>query len=161
DGTLNAGFPSFSPEGTRLVYRLWDWNNGPVGLHVMDFATGSTTRITEGWDNTPGWSPDGELITNWTSGNSWEADRFDICTIRPDGTDFKVLIESEANDTHAVWSPDGRILYSSGMYGFRDESALHDNTFQPYGQIIIMNADGSNKTMLTDSMWEDSMPMYV
>jgi Tol biopolymer transport system component len=166
DGTLNAGFPSFSPDGTKLVYRLWDWNNGPLGLHVMDLATGTTSRITKGWDNTPGWSPDGELIvftrqTNWTSGNSWEADRFDICTVKPDGTDLKVLTDSEANDAHAVWSPDGRILYSSGMYGFRDESALYDNTFQPYGQIIVMNADGSNKTMLTDSMWEDSMPMYV
>ncbi|KPM43159.1 hypothetical protein AK830_g3399 [Neonectria ditissima] len=166
DGTLNAGFPSFSPDGTKLVYRLWDWNNGPLGLHTMDIASGRSTRITDGWDNTPGWSPDGELIvftrqTNWTSGNSWEVDRFDICTVKPDGTELKVLTESQANDAHAVWSPDGRIMYSSGMYGFRDESALYDGTFQPYGQIVIMNADGSNKTMLTDSMWEDSMPMYV
>ncbi|KAF7542199.1 hypothetical protein G7Z17_g11794 [Cylindrodendrum hubeiense] len=166
DGSLNAGFPSFSPDGTKLVYRLWDWNNGPLGLHVIDLVTGNSSRITNGWDNTPGWSPDGELIvftrqTNWTSGNSWEADRFDICTVKPDGTDLKVLTDSEANDAHAVWSPDGRIMYSSGMYGFRDESAMYDNTFQPYGQIIVMNADGSNKTMLTDSMWEDSMPMYV
>ena len=166
DGSLNAGFPSFSPDGTKLVYRLWDWNNGPLGLYIMDLATGNTTRLTDGWDNTPGWSPDGKLIvftrqTNWTWGNSWELDRFDICTIKPDGTDLKVLTESQANDAHAVWSLDGRIMYSSGMYGFRDESSLYDNTFQPYGQIIVMNADGSNKTMLTDSMWEDSMPIYV
>lgn len=26
---------------------------------------------------------------------------------------------------------------------------------------MIMDKDGSNKTMLTDSMWEDSMPLYV
>jgi hypothetical protein len=24
-----------------------------------------------------------------------------------------------------------------------------------------MNADGTNKRMLTDSKWEDSMPLYV
>jgi hypothetical protein len=47
------------------------------------------------------------------------------------------------------------------MYGFRDESAQYENTFQPYGQIMAMNADGTEKRMLTDSMWEDSMPMYV
>lgn len=52
-------------------------------------------------------------------------------------------------------------MYNSGMYGFRDECAQYDNTFQPYGQIVIMNYDGSGKTMLTDSMWEDSMPQYV
>ncbi|KAH8880865.1 tricorn protease N-terminal domain-containing protein [Thozetella sp. PMI_491] len=168
DGTLNAGFPSFSPDGTKIVYRLWNWTSGPLGLHVLDLETGNTTRITDGWDNTPGWSPDGERIvftrqTNWTAeyGGRWYADRFDICTVKPDGTELTVLTDSEANDAHAVWSDDGRIFYSSGMYGFRDESALYDNTFQPYGQIIIMNADGSNKTMLTDSLWEDSMPAYV
>jgi hypothetical protein len=52
-------------------------------------------------------------------------------------------------------------MYSTGMYGFRYECALYDNTFQPYGQIMIMDADGKNKRMLTDSMWEDSMPLFM
>jgi hypothetical protein len=47
------------------------------------------------------------------------------------------------------------------MYGFRQEASLYDNTFQPYGQIFVMNADGSDKSMLTDSQWEDSMPLYL
>jgi hypothetical protein len=34
-------------------------------------------------------------------------------------------------------------------------------TFQPFGQIWIMNADGSGKIMLTDGLWEDSMPFYL
>jgi len=168
DGTLNAGFPSFSPDGKRLVYRLWDQVAGPMGLHVMDVESGATTQITRGWDNTPGWSPDGRSIvftrqTNWTAeyGTRWYADRFDICTVNPDGTNLAILTDSDANDAHAVWSYDGRIMYNSGMYGFRDESALYDETFQPYGQIVIMNADGSDKMMLTDSMWEDSMPLQV
>jgi hypothetical protein len=38
--------------------------------------------------------------------------------------------------------------------------ALCDNTFQPYGQIWFMNADGSGKRIATDSLWEDSMPLY-
>jgi Tol biopolymer transport system component len=168
DGTLNAGFPSFSPDGSKIVYRLWDGTLGPLGLHILDLDTGRTARLTQGWDNTPGWSPDGERIvftrqTNWTAeyGPRWYEDRFDICTIKPDGSDYQVLTSSLSNDAHAVWASDGRIMYSSGMYGFRDESAIYDNTFQPYGQIVVMNADGSNKTMLTDSMWEDSMPLFV
>jgi hypothetical protein len=44
---------------------------------------------------------------------------------------------------------------------FRDEAALYDNTFQQYGQIFVMNADGTGKRMLTDSLWEDSMPLYI
>ena len=134
----------------------------------MDLATRKVTNLTHGWDTTPGWSPDGERIVftrngNWTKeyGNRWYADRYDVFTIRPDGTDLQRLTTSGANDAHAVWAADGRIMYNTGMYGFRDECALYDDTFQPYGQIMIMDADGSNKTMLTDSMWEDSMPLYV
>lgn len=47
------------------------------------------------------------------------------------------------------------------MFGFQAEAATYDNTFQPYGQIMVMNVDGSNKTLLTNSLWEDSMPLYV
>ena len=53
------------------------------------------------------------------------------------------------------------ILWNSGMYGWRDEAALYDNTFQPYAPIFIMNADGSGKRPLTDSPWEDAMPQFI
>lgn len=79
-----------------------------------------------------------------------------------DGTNITIVTNSGANEAHAVWNRDGsRILYNSGQYGFRDECALYDDTFQPYGQIMSMNPDGSDKTMLIDSMWEDSMPLYI
>jgi hypothetical protein len=45
--------------------------------------------------------------------------------------------------------------------GLRDEAAIYDNTFQPYGQIYVMNADGSGQRIVTDSLWEDSMPLYI
>ncbi|KAH8648673.1 hypothetical protein BX600DRAFT_484314 [Xylariales sp. PMI_506] len=168
NGTYNSLLPSFSPDGEKLVFRVWDGNNGPLGLHILDLSSGETTQLTDGWDTTPGWSYDGQRIVftrqmNWTweYGNRWYADRYDVCTISPDGTDFQVLTHSGANDAHAVWSHDGKIMYNSGMHGFRDECATYDNTFQPYGQILVMNADGSNKTVMTDSMWEDGMPLFV
>ncbi|KAI6087346.1 hypothetical protein F4821DRAFT_269464 [Hypoxylon rubiginosum] len=169
NSSLNAGFPSYSPDGTKLVYRLWSAETGiPYGLRILDLETGETTNLTSGWDTTPGWSPDGERIVfarqvNWTAeyGSRWYADRYDVMTIRPDGSELTALTSSMANDAHAVWSYDGRIMYNSGMYGFRDECAQFDNTFQPYGQIMMMDADGSNKRMLTDSTWEDSMPIFI
>ncbi|MEU6540972.1 hypothetical protein [Streptomyces sp. NPDC047000] len=155
DNSTNAGFPSYSADGTKIVYRVWGQENG---LRVLDLTTRATTVLTTGSDNLPDWSVDGELVlfTRKTGTTN-----FDVCTIRPDGSDLRVLTSSGANDGHAVWSYDGRILYNSGMYGFREEAALYDNTFQPYGQIMSMNADGSDKRLLTDSQWEDSMPLYL
>lgn len=81
--------------------------------------------------------------------------------MRPDGTDVRRLTTSPANDAHAVWTDDGRrILWSSGMYGWKEEAALYDRTFQPYGQIFTMNADGTTVRQLTDGLWEDAMPVY-
>lgn len=168
DGVHNIGFPSYSPTGDALVYRAWNGEDGPLGLKILNLTTRAITNLTDKWDTTPGWSPDGTKIvfarnSNWTyaDGGRWYADRYDVWTINPDGTEETQLTTSGANDAHAVWTDDNRIMYNSGMYGFRDECALYDDTFQPYGQIMIMDKDGANKAMLTDSMWEDSMPLYV
>jgi Tol biopolymer transport system component len=156
DGTVHCGFPSYSADGRQIVYRVW--GEDVAGLRILDIEDRTTRVLTTEYDNLPGWSPDGRRIV-FT--RKVDAVNFDIYTIRPDGTDLLRLTTSRANDGHAVWTADGRIMWNSGIYGFRDEAALYDNTFQPYGQIFIMNADGTDKRMLTDSLWEDSMPLYV
>lgn len=155
DGSINSGFPSFSHDGSSLVYRIY---GDEVGLRILNITTNTTRVLTNSSDNLPHYSPDGSRILFTRKMN---VTNFDVCTISTDGTDLQVLTSSGANDAHAVWTADGKIQYSSGMYGFRTEAALYDDTFQPYGQIMIMDADGSNKRMLTDSMWEDSMPLYL
>ena len=40
---------------------------------------------------------------------------------RPDGSDLLRLTTNRATDGHAVWTADGRIMWSSGVYGFRGE----------------------------------------
>lgn len=155
NGSVNSGFPSYSHDGRSLVYRVWGAENG---LRVMDLSDRSVQVLTTEKDNLPHFSPDGKRILFTRKMNETN---FDICTIRPNGKALQVLTSSGANDAHAVWTADGRIMWSSGMHGFRVEAATYDDTFQPYGQIFIMNADGSEKRMLTDSMWEDSMPLYL
>ncbi|QGZ64841.1 TolB-like translocation protein [Paraburkholderia acidisoli] len=162
DGTENAGFPSYSPDGTKLVYRVWSEKD--KGLRILDLGTHQTTVLTTAEDNLPGWSPDGSKIV-FTRKQINPADpnkfNYDVFTIKPDGSDLRRLTSDGSNQGHAVWTYDGRIAYSSGTYGFRDELALYDNSFQPDGQNWVMNADGSDPHAITDTLWEEAMPMYV
>lgn len=156
-GVTNAGFPSWSPGGKEIVYRAW--NGKAMGLQIINLADDSVRQLTEGRDTLPQWSPDGERIV-FTRGHDGE--NFDVFTIRPDGSDLQRLTTSRGVDGHATWTADGKqIFYNSAMYGWREEAVLYEKTFQPYGQQFRMNADGSDKRPLTDSLWEDSMAVYV
>lgn len=156
DGSLHSGFPSYSADGKELVYRVFSAKE--KGLRVLDLETRKIRVLTQELDNMPGWSPDGQRIVftrRRTDGN------YDVYTIRPDGTGLYRCTDHESSDGHAVWGADGRILWSGSQHGFRDEAALYEQTFQQYGQIYVMNADGSGKRILTDSKWEDSMPLFL
>jgi Tol biopolymer transport system component len=162
DGSMNAGFPSYSPDGRKIVYRVS--NTTLQGLRILDLDTRTTTVLTSGQDNLPGWSPDGaRIVFTRKQVNADDPNKFnyDVFTIHPDGTHLERLTSDGSNQGHAVWTYDGRIAYSSGTYGFRDELALYDNSFQPDGQNWVMNADGSNPHAVTDTLWEEAMPLYV
>lgn len=156
DGTEHVGFPSYSADGRFVVYRVWI--EGSWGLRIVDVEDKSVRVLTTEMDNLPSWSPDGEWIAFTRQYGKCD---YNICVIRPDGTGFKRLTDFIGNDAHSVWTYDNRLAYSTGMFGFRDECAIYDFTFQPYGQIMVMDKDGSNKKLVTDSLWEDSMPCYI
>ena len=153
-GEGNAGFPSFSPDGTEVVYRYWSDKAG--GLRVVTLKDGAVRTLTTGYDNFPVWSPRGDRIVF----SRLADDEFDIYTIRPDGSDVQRLTTSPGNDSHPAWSADGaHILFSSSRFGFRDEAPLADIP-QPYGELFIMNADGSEQHALTDNRWEEGTPAW-
>jgi Tol biopolymer transport system component len=154
-GAGNAGFPSWSPDGTQVVYRFWGDTAG--GLRIVNVTGGGVRTLTTDYDNFPMWSPKGDRIafSRLAHGN------FDIYSIRPDGTDLRRLTDAEGNDSHPAWSPDGEhILFSSSRFGFKDEAPLFDIP-QPYGELFIMKADGSDQRALTDNKWEEGTPSWV
>ncbi len=153
-GPGNAGFPSLSPDGREVVYRFWSDTAG--GLRIMEVSSGAIRTLTTGYDNFPVWSPTGDRIVF----SRLADDDFDIYTIRPDGTDTTRLTTAPGNDSHPAWSPDGtHILFSSSRFGFRDEAPLADIP-QPYGELFIMRADGSEQRALTDNRWEEGTPAW-
>ncbi|KAJ5257148.1 hypothetical protein N7478_013252 [Penicillium angulare] len=169
NGTTNAGFPTISPDGRWLVWREFDYNSEqvfPLGLRRMDLKTGDVKVLTQQWDNTPMFSLDGTNRIVFTRRTSWPAtgpldDNYDVMTMDVNGNNLKRLTELACNDAHATWTQDGKINWATGMYGFQDEAMIYDNNQQPYPFIMQMEADGSNMTVLTESRWEDTMPLYV
>jgi Tol biopolymer transport system component len=167
DSIFNAGFPSYSADGKEIAFRVAkpDPHSAALGgVAVLNLETRKVRVLTQGYDNLPIWSPDGSRIMFTRgvkiAGSIWS--NFDIYTVRPDGTDLQRLTTHESSDGHAVWTPDGKqILWNSARSGYRDEACHYDQTFQPYGQLWVMNADGSGQRQITDSIWEDSTPQYV
>jgi TolB protein len=153
-GAANSAFPSFSPDGRRFVYRVFE-NNG-YGLRIMDLQTKSITALTNEYDNFPLWSPRGELILFARLVDN----AYEIYTIKPDGTGLNRLTFTHGNEAHATWSPDGEsIAFASSRMGFKDEGVYTDAP-QPYGELFVMRCDGTHIEQLTDNQWEDGTPAW-
>ena len=155
-GETSSGFPSFSPDGKRLVYRVL--GHGEQGLRILSLEDGKVTTLTTEYDTFPAWSPKGDRIA-FTSFR--DAD-YEMYTIRPDGSEVRKLTNSRGNDGHAIWSPDGRwIVFSSSRKGWKDEALLYDAGPQPYGELFAMHEDGADVRQLTDNQWEDATAAWL
>lgn len=112
------------------------------GIYTMTPTGSDLTRLTDGHDYRPRWSPGGTKIV---------FQRFDrgtrshIYVMDADGGNLEQV--STRPGFQPTWSPDGtRIVFGSGR-GTREE-------------IFVMNADGSNLTRLTNNRVEDVLPAW-
>ncbi len=105
NGRGNDISPAWSPDGARLAY-VSDQTGSPQ-IYIRPTAGGPGVRVSlQGSYNTdPDWSPKGDLIAYTTRVNG----RFQVCTVKTDGTDFKTLTSVGSNQDPA-WSPDGRMI---------------------------------------------------
>ncbi|MEI8182351.1 MAG: Tol-Pal system beta propeller repeat protein TolB [Desulfomonile sp.] len=112
-GRGNDISPTWSPDGSTIAY-VSDQAGSPQ-LYIVPVNGGQPRRITfqSNYNTDPDWSPRGDLLAFSARIDG----RFQICTIRTDGTDFRVLTEKGSNEDPA-WSPDGRMIaFSSNRDG--------------------------------------------
>jgi Tol biopolymer transport system component len=171
--------PSFSPDGSKLVFYSWDKN----GLFTMSPTAGSGwSQVAKGGFAWPDWSPDGKSIAFTGAGQKGLV----IAAINPDGGGLRIVADGQ----QASWSPDSSRLVFKGCVGGdcglwvvnadganRTRLTTNGNDSSPdwspdgakiaFGsnrdgnwEIYVMNADGSNITRLTNQPTSDGIPIW-
>jgi hypothetical protein len=72
-------------------------------------------------------------------------DRFALATVKADGTGYRQITGFDANLQSGAWSPDGKSI------------AYVDATV---GQIGVMNADGTDRQLITHGMAVSFLPVW-
>ena len=123
---------SWSSDGRRIAFASVRGSTpgNPNDIYVMSADGRNVVRITSsvGIDEYPVWSRDGSLIAfSCTDGGMHESGvgDFEVCLVRPDGSNRRRITETPGICDPTGWSPDGRsLLYTCDPDGNGD--AAHD-----------------------------------
>ena len=153
----NNAFPSYSPDGSQMVFR--SGRDGNKNLYIMNVDGSDVRRLTQGeWTDTmANWSPTGE----WIAFSSDRDKNFEIYLIKPDGTDLRKLVGGNVRHNHPHFSPDGKwIVFTSQRAGFSAETVSLPRQPQAYGDLFAVRLDGTGLARLTHNGFEEGTPEW-
>jgi len=148
------GYPSWSPDGTHVVFNSWVYGNESgnrqMEIFTANISTGETHRVTDNsaFDDSGRWSPDGSEIIFYSNRDGtmdlWKVPVSE--TGEPIGPPVK-LVGTDAREHCGRWSSDGEwIVYESDQSGNND--------------IWVVPSDGEEATQVTFDDYEDGYPAW-
>jgi len=152
DNNTYDNLPSWSPDGTRIVFNTQ--RDGNVEIYTMNADGSDPFRLTDhpARDWGPSWSPDGTRIVFFSDrdgDDDPDTNDFEIYTMNADdGGDRRRLTNTTGvNNSHPNWSPDGNnIAFASDRAG--------------NSEIYVMRADGNNVVRVTNNTGSDHEPSW-
>ncbi len=130
----------WSPDGASLLFSTAE----PPGIVMRNPDGVNVERLTEHPDESPRWSPKGDMIAFVSPGDDGLRD---IYVMNADGRERRALTQNDGDNYGPRWSPDGkRICYVSTTDGD--------------AEIFVMDADGNNQEQLTRNEAEESTPVW-
>ena len=157
---LSEPFPSFSPDGTKLLYS--QYGRAKHGATGLDSASAGNTSVEvmsdrgsdkrtlfqrEGFSAYSAvWSPSGDEIA-LSVGRYFRAPGLpsaQIALIKPDGSNFRLIVDDKVNNGFPTWSRDGsRLVFKRGK------------------QLVTMSLADRAMTPLTDGAHYDNFPQWA
>ncbi len=142
--TSNVGGeePAWSPDGQTIAFTA---STGPAttAIYSMNADGSGRTQLTSstGRAMSPSWSPDGQQLA--FSGGPTGAGPENIYVMQADGSGVTALTQGGIGigNSDPRWSPDGQRIAFDRVDVFNGDD--------PFGEVYVMDADGSNLTQIT------------
>lgn len=151
--------PSFSPDGSKIVFARPDYRAKDSEIYVMDADGNNIKKLTNNFDATdlPNWSPDGKLIV--FSARIKNGQDLEIYVMDSNGSNLVNVSNSPRNDYNPDWSPDGQsiVFVSDRTYPEKVKAGIN----RPDGtEIYVMSPNGENVRQLTFNDTSDLSPSW-
>jgi Tol biopolymer transport system component len=158
------GYPSFSGDGARIVFRRG--TRGHYDLYLMKQDGSDVRRLTDGAANylDPAFSPTAKRIAFLSNGTEPESVLYDVYLMELDDgyavRSIRQITATDGQEGHVAFSHDGEwLVFTSEQGGISYETPLFPQP-QAYGEIYAYRIADGTTVRLTHDWWEDGAPAW-